>query len=105
MNPDITAIQRGIIFVMAEWSGNAVWALKQLSTFLREHGVAPEHLTCIDVDREPEIYKVPELSGKIHGHGEAAVVRHGRIVFTTTLGQDQSKIQERCEELLKAHAG
>jgi hypothetical protein len=97
----ITSIQRGIVFVMAEWSGQAKWAHKQLVDFLAEHRTPPEHLTCIDVDRQPDVYDLPEFSGKIHGYGEAAAVRDGRIVFVTTLGKDKNRIQERCAELLK----
>jgi hypothetical protein len=72
-------------------------------SFLQERGVS-EQLVCIDIDREPEIYDVPEFSGKVHGWGEAAVVRDGRIVFVTVLGKDQTWIQEHCDELFRAYA-
>lgn len=99
----ITSIQQGILFLLAKWSGPAVIAHKFLSSFLQERG-ALEHLVCIDVDREPEIYDVPEFSGKVHGWGEAAAIRDGRIVFVTVLGKDRSRIQEHCDELFRAYA-
>lgn len=99
----ITSIQRGVLFLLARWSGPAVVAHKFLSGFLQERG-ASEHLVCIDVDSEPEIYDVPEFSGKIHGWGEAAVVRDGRVVFFAALAKDQSRIQEHCDELFRVFA-
>ena len=86
---------------MAEWSSSAKMAYKQLTDILAERHTKPEHLICIDVDREPGVYDLPEFSGKIHGHGEAAVVREGRIVFVITLGKDKTQIHKRCEELLR----
>lgn len=85
---------------MAEWSGSAKMAFKQLTDLLRQSHTPSEHLICIDVDREPGIYDLPEFADKIHGNGEAAIVRDGRIVFVTSLGKDKSQIRERCEELL-----
>ena len=101
MATNIKSIERGIIFLMAEWSGQAKWSHKQLTEFLKQRQIAPEHFICIDVDHEPDIYDLPELSGKIHGFGEAVVVRDGRIVFVTTLGKDKSQINERFEELFR----
>ena len=97
----ITSIQRGIIFIMAEWSGQAKWAYKHLAEFLAQHGDALEHLVTIDIDQQPYIGNLPELSGKIHGYGEVAVVRDGHIVFVAALGREKSLIQNRCEELLR----
>jgi len=57
------------------------------------------------VDLEPKVYEMPEFAGRIHGWGEAAVVRDGRIVFVTVLGKDQSRIQEHCEELIRVYEG
>ncbi|HXC99876.1 MAG TPA: hypothetical protein VN048_11080 [Verrucomicrobiae bacterium] len=102
MTTNIALVQRGIVFLMAEWSGQAKWAYKQLKDFWELHNGTPEHLICVDIDREQNVVcALPELAGKIHGYGEAAVVRDGKIVFVTTLGKDKSQIQNRCEELLK----
>ena len=96
---EITSIQRGIILVMAEWSGQAHWVYRKLVDFLAQRGATSETLTCIDVDQDPTVYELPEFSGKIHAYGEAAVVRDGRIVFVTVLGKDKAQIQQRCAEL------
>jgi hypothetical protein len=104
MSPSrIQSIQHGIIFLMAQWSGGAHWAHKQLTDFLEQRGVPPDRLATLDIDREPYVYDLPELAGKVHGWGETAVVKDGRIVFVTILGKDKGRIQEHCEELLRAY--
>ncbi|MEO6184644.1 MAG: hypothetical protein ABIP71_16380 [Verrucomicrobiota bacterium] len=103
MTTTIQSIKRGIVFLMAEWSGGAKWGHRHLVAFLEQRGISAEQLHVLDVDRHPELYDMPEFAGKIHGWGEAAVVRDGRIVFVTVLGKDQSRTQEHCEELLKVY--
>ena len=97
----ITSIQRGIVFLMATWSGGAQWSFPKLAAFLKQHDIPSEQLHVLDVDEHPELNDVPELVGKIHGWGEALVVKDGGIVFSTCLCKDQHLIQERCDELLR----
>jgi hypothetical protein len=99
----IASIHNGIIFLMAEWSGQSKWAYKHLATYLEKQGISIETLASIDIDRKPYIADLPELAGKIHGFGEAAVVKDGRIVFVTVLGKDKELADERCEELLRVY--
>jgi hypothetical protein len=99
----IQSIRHGIVFLMAEWSVGVRWAHGQLTRFLKEHDVSPDRLITIDVDEDPGLYDLPELAGRIHGWGETAVVKDGRIVFLTVLGKDKGRIQEHCEELLRAY--
>ena len=101
--PVIQSIQHGIVFLMAEWSGGAQWAYRQLVTRLEQRGIPQEQLHVFNVDQHPELYHIPELTGRIHGYGETAIVRDGRIVFVTVLGKDQTRIQEHCDELFKAY--
>lgn len=99
----IQSIQHGIVFLLAEWSGGAKWAHDQLVTFLEQRGIPLERLHVLDVDRHPEVYGLPKFAGRIHGWGEAAVVRDGKIVFVSVLGKDQSRIQEHCDELFRVY--
>jgi len=99
----IQSIQHGIVFLMAKWSGGAVWAHGQLVKFLDQRGIPAQQLTVLDVDCHPELYDMPEFAGKIHGWGETAIVQGGRIVFVTVLGKDQARIEEHCEELLRVY--
>ncbi len=96
-----TSIQRGVLFLHARWSGPSIIAQQYLLGFLEERGVSG-CLVCIDLDAEPEIYQVPEFSGKVHGWGEVAVVRDGSVVFFAALAKDQGRIRELCDELFRA---
>jgi hypothetical protein len=100
----ITSIQRGIVFLMATWSGGAQWAFPKLVAFLEKHGFPTEQLHVLDIDQHPELYDLPALVGKIHGWGEALVIKDGTIIFVTRLGEDQHLIQEHCDELLRVYA-
>jgi hypothetical protein len=104
MTANISSIQNGIVFLMAEWSGPAKQAYDGLKHYLEKHDWPLSLLTCINVDQEPAVYDLPELSGKIHGWGEAIVIRNGKIAFVTTLGKDRGQFEARCEELLKNYA-
>ena len=79
-------------------------AHRYLVSFLEQRGFPSEQLHILDVDQHPELYDLPELAGKIHGWGEALVIRDGMIVFVTRLGKDQHSIQEHCDELLRVYA-
>lgn len=100
----ITSIQRGIIFLMAEWSGPAQLACRQLIDFLQQRGIPSEQLHVLNVDHHPELYNMPELVGKIHGWGETAIVKDGRIVFVIDLGKNPHQFQKQCNELLQAYS-
>ena len=100
----INSIQRGIVFLMATWSGGAVSAHRHLTSFLEQHGIPKQQLHVLDVDHHPELYDMPEFAGKIHGWGEAAIVKDGKIVYVTVLGKDQNQIQNHCHELLRVYS-
>lgn len=100
----ISSVGRGIVFLMATWSGGAQWALPRLASFLEQHNIPSEQLHILDIDQHPELYDLPALSGMIHGWGEAFVIKGGRIVFVTALGKDQNLIQRHCDELLHIYA-
>lgn len=99
----IHSIQHGIVFLMATWSGGALWAHRQLVTFLEQRGIPSKQLHVFNVDHHPELYDMPAFIGRIHGWGEAAIVRDGRIVLVVVLGHDRRRLQEHLEELLRAY--
>lgn len=100
----ITSIQRGIVFLMANWSGGSQWAYPKFVAFWEQHGIPSEQLHVFEVDLHPELYDLPELAGQIHGWGEAFIIKEGRIIFLTRLGKDQHLIQEHCVQLLHYYA-
>jgi hypothetical protein len=81
----IPSIQRGIVFVMAQWSGQAKWAHQQLTGFLRQHPSALEHLSCIDVDEEPGVYDLPEFAGKMNLPGRSGLSL--RLIWAKSCGR------------------
>jgi hypothetical protein len=102
MAVNISSIERGIVFLMAPWSGPAVMASQHLRDYLAAHAPGVTYVS-INVDDDPSVYEVPGLAGKIHGWGEAAVVRNGRVVFCTALAKDKVQFASRCDELLRAY--
>jgi hypothetical protein len=107
MSPAISIrdIDRGIVFLMAEWSGPAQVAWRQLCEFADGYRGAKPRIIKMELQEGAPVYDVPELSGKIHGWGEAMVVRGGQIVYFTVLGKEQVDVQGRCQELVRAYEG
>src|ERR1700682_3135004 len=69
---------------MAFWSGPSVPAFARLTEVVArlDEGGALE-LAVVDVDGSLALYQVPAFMGKVHGAGETAWVRNGKIVATS----------------------
>jgi hypothetical protein len=100
----INSIQNGIIFLMAKWSGPAVIAYRELLIFLEKNNIPPDQLHVFDIDLHQELNDMPEFIGKIHGWGETAVVKDGKIILVIVLGKNQNMFQQHCDELLRAYS-
>ena len=82
----VRSIRQGILFLMAFWSVSSVQAFAKLTEILGRLDTGSLELVVVDVDGSPELYELSELKGKIHGNGETAWVREGKIVATSGLG-------------------
>lgn len=83
----VRSIHCGVLFVMAFWSGSARQAFAQLMRVLDEVDPGGSlELVVVDADGCPDLYDMPEFLGKIHGWGETAWIKQGRIVSTSGLG-------------------
>lgn len=83
----IRGIERGILFLMAFWSGPSVKAFASITeVVLRLDTSHALQLVVVDVDGSPALYEMPEFLGRIHGAGETAWVRNGSIIATSGLG-------------------
>ncbi len=83
----ISSIDRGILFLMAFWSGPSLKAFTKLTeTIARVDEGGDLKLVVVDVDGSPALYEVPEFLGKVHGAGETAWIRAGKIVVTSGMG-------------------
>jgi hypothetical protein len=83
----IRGIKRGILFLMAFWSGPSVMAFARITEVVsRLDKDQVVQLVVVDVDGSPAFYELPEFLGRVHGAGETAWVRNGSIVATSGLG-------------------
>jgi hypothetical protein len=83
----IRGIERGILFLMAFWSGPSITAFAQITEVISrlDKGRALQ-LAVVDVDGSTPLYELPEFAGRIHGAGESGWVRDGSIIATSGLG-------------------
>lgn len=103
-----TTVQRGIVFIMAFWSGPAQCNFKLLGEIIKRLDTKQElELVILDTDGIPRLYERPpfgdEKHTKLGGWGEAAWVRNGRIeaVFTGGLGTHKALYEQFTKELLQ----
>jgi hypothetical protein len=83
----VESIRFGVLFVMAFWSGTSRRAFAELKRVLAECDTTGRmELVVVDTDGCPDLYDLPEFLGKMHGHGETAWVKDGKIVRTSGLG-------------------
>jgi thiol-disulfide isomerase/thioredoxin len=83
---NVRAIGRGILFLMAFWSGPSVKAFAKLTEVVASLPAHDLELVVVDVDGSFPLYELPEFKGQISGSGETAWVRDGRIVTTSGRG-------------------
>lgn len=97
----IGEIDRGILFLMAFWSGPSITAFTKLTEVVaRLDTEVTLQLVVADVDGSPALYEVPEFLGKVHGAGETAWIRAGRIVATSGLGLNMDCFEPNTLSLL-----
>jgi hypothetical protein len=76
----VRSIDRGILFVIAFWSGSAFRAYHELTAVItRLKAEEKLHLVVADIDGAEELMSLPEI-GLLHGAGETAWIRSGKIV-------------------------
>lgn len=101
----VRSIRRGVLFLMAFWSGPAVQAFAKLTEILARLDAEGLELVVVDVDGSPDLYELPEFKGKVHGYGETAWVRDGLIVSTSGLGLNTACFEPNTLALLSMPRG
>lgn len=82
----VQSIERGVLFLMAFWSGGALQAFAALTEVLSRLAADELEVVVVDVDGSSDLYHVPEFEGKVHGWGETAWIRNGKIIATSGVG-------------------
>ena len=98
----IRSIRCGILYLMAFWSGYSVQAFAKLTETMRRLNADRLELVVVDVDGSPDLYEMPEFKGKVHGAGETACVKDGKIIATSGLGVNVACFEPNTLALLAA---
>ncbi len=73
-------IDRGVVFVMAWWSGPALSSFASLTKALAaEDPMGRFDLIVVDIDGAAELEGTPEFKGQLRGWGEAAWLVEGKM--------------------------
>lgn len=94
-------ISLGVLFVMAWWSGpgrQGFLHLKQVLAALDPGGQL--EIVVVDTDKCPDLYECQEFAGQLHGWGEVAWVRDGRVVCTSGTGYHPECFEPHTRQLL-----
>lgn len=98
----VDSIRCGVLFVMAFWSGPAWLAFNELKRVLELIDLQGRlELVVVDTDGCPDLYTLPEFVGNLHGYGETAWVREGRIIRTSGLGYHPECFEAYTRQLLQ----
>ena len=81
----VRSIERGVLFLMAFWSGSSITAFVKLTEVIARFDAALE-LVVLDVDGATKLPELRAFCGGMSGCGETAWVREGKIVATSGLG-------------------
>jgi hypothetical protein len=96
----VRSIRRGVLFLMGFWSGPSVQAFATLTEVLARVDAGGLELVVADVDGSPDLYELPEFKGRVHGAGETAWVRDGKVVATSGLGLNTACFEPNTLDLL-----
>jgi len=76
----LSTIPRGILFLFAYWSVPAHMAFKHVTQIVGELDPSARlEFVVVDIDGARRICELPDFREKVHGNGEAAWIRDGRI--------------------------
>ena len=100
-NP-IADIEHGSVFLLARWSGPCVLAHDCLRRAWSAAGLPDSELHVLDWDQhEASLCELPELSGRVHGWGEAFHVRRGSITYFHVLGRSHKTVEHEIQTFLQ----
>jgi len=99
----IGTIRLGVLFIMAFWSGPSRQGFARLKQVLAAADPGGRlEVVVVDTDGCPDLYEAPEFAGKLHGSGEVAWVKDGRVVFTSGVGYHPECFEPLTRQLLSS---
>jgi hypothetical protein len=101
---EILRQKRASVFFHAPWSGPSNVALRALRDHLSGYSIQEDEIAIIDVDTEEKaICLLVDEGVSLHGYGEAAVIRDGKIRHFSVLGRGDDTITMRIDTFLNEH--
>jgi hypothetical protein len=98
----IGPIRLGVLFVMAFWSGPSRQGFAKLKDVLAAHDPGGRlEVVVVDTDGCPDLCDAPEFAGQLHGWGEVAWIRDGRVVRTSGMGYHPECFEPYTRQLLE----
>ena len=91
----VASMSRGILFLFAFWSGASHVVFKRLTKTVGE--LDPRRrldFVVVDIDGASRICEAPEFLGRVHGNGEAAWIRDGRIEAVSCFENSKDRAED-----------
>ncbi|MBL8848605.1 MAG: hypothetical protein JNG89_02935 [Planctomycetaceae bacterium] len=98
----IAEVNRGVLLLMAFWSGSSVTSYRRLMQTLQTPAGRNIEVVVVDHDGAHPLYVIPEFSGRLGGNGETAWIRGGIIGATTTGTTGPESFAQCLDSLLSA---
>ncbi len=97
----IRAVQRGVVFLMAFWSVDAMRAFIQLTEVMACQDTEGVELVVVDVDGAAPLASLPEIMGGVTGgYGQTLWVRKGEIVIPDRQRPNRRYFRRNLRELI-----
>lgn len=94
-------ISRGILFVVAFWSGPSLQAFARFKKMLAELDPTGQlEIVIVNTDGCPDLQLIDEFTGRLHGAGEAAWVYEGKIIAAATAASSPNAFETFTRHLL-----
>ena len=97
----IRAVQRGVVFLMAFWSVDALQAFVQLTEVMASQDTEGLELVVVDVDGAAPRAALPQIGGGLTGgYGQALWIRKGRVVIPSRRRLNRAQLRGYLRVLL-----
>jgi hypothetical protein len=85
-------IRRGVLFIFAAWSGQAVMAWQRLTRLLGSRDFEPLDLIVMDIECMTTQEMTQILGRTLHGQGETFWIRDGKLVASLEMHKSEMEL-------------